>query len=342
MKENVVSIIIPVYGVEKYLNQCVESVVNQTYKNIEIILVDDGSLDRCPEMCEEWKKRDSRILVIHKSNAGLGMARNTGLDNASGEYVYFLDSDDYITNDAIEQLFSVAKKENADIVGSGLYRVTDDGILSVGYVPKEYHVYRESEILDLFLPSILEPSNKRNGYVGFTACISGPMFSMKMIKQSGWRCASERTVLSEDIYSFLDMCSNVKCVVAVPYITAYYRCNPTSLSQTYRLDRFEKNKQFYAECQQLAESKGYNEKIKESLLWPFLTNMISAIKQMLASDLPKSEKQKCFKQYLNDPVVRAALAKYDYSEEKTNRRILFFAIENSMYNLAYLLFNFKK
>ena len=91
-----VSIIVPVYNVEKYLVRCMESLLNQTLKEIEIILVDDGSPDNCPQMCDEYARRDSRVKVIHKSNAGLGYARNSGLDVAVGEYIAFVDSDDYV------------------------------------------------------------------------------------------------------------------------------------------------------------------------------------------------------------------------------------------------------
>ena len=94
--EKKISIIIPVYKVEKYLDKCVESVVNQTYKNLEIILVDDGSPDNCPKMCDEWAEKDKRIKVIHKENGGLSDARNFGIEKATGDYLMFLDSDDYL------------------------------------------------------------------------------------------------------------------------------------------------------------------------------------------------------------------------------------------------------
>ena len=100
-----ISIIVPVYKVEKYLDKCVESIVEQTYKNLEIILVDDGSPDNCSAMCDEWAQKDSRIKVIHKENGGLSSARNAGLDACTGEYIYFLDSDDYIADNCIETLF---------------------------------------------------------------------------------------------------------------------------------------------------------------------------------------------------------------------------------------------
>lgn len=99
-----VSVIIPVYKVEKYLKRCIESVVNQSYKNIEIILVNDGSPDKCGEICDSYARIDSRIKVIHKENGGLSSARNAGLDIASGEYIMFVDSDDWIEENSLEKL----------------------------------------------------------------------------------------------------------------------------------------------------------------------------------------------------------------------------------------------
>lgn len=110
-----VTVVIPVYNVEKYLDRCINSVVNQTYTNLEIILVDDGSPDRCPEMCDAWAKRDARIKVVHKKNAGLGSARNTGIDHASGEYICFVDSDDYISTTCIEVLIRNLLNYHADM-----------------------------------------------------------------------------------------------------------------------------------------------------------------------------------------------------------------------------------
>lgn len=99
-----ISVIVPVYKVEKYLDECIQSIVSQTYSNLEIILVDDGSTDNCPQMCDKWAMKDSRIRVIHQENGGLSAARNAGLDAASGEYIGFVDSDDYIRSDMYEIL----------------------------------------------------------------------------------------------------------------------------------------------------------------------------------------------------------------------------------------------
>ena len=117
---DLISVIIPVYKVEEYLNDCVASVTAQTHQNLEIILVDDGSPDRCPEMCDAWAEKDSRIRVIHKSNGGLSDARNAGLDAASGDYIAFVDSDDYIRTDMLEKLLAAVLRTGSDIAACGI------------------------------------------------------------------------------------------------------------------------------------------------------------------------------------------------------------------------------
>lgn len=113
---SLISVIVPIYNVEKYLNKCVNSIINQTYKNLEIILVDDGSPDNCPQMCDDYAKKDSRIKVVHKKNGGLSDARNAGMKVATGDYVSFIDSDDYISLDFHETLFQTMVDNDSDIV----------------------------------------------------------------------------------------------------------------------------------------------------------------------------------------------------------------------------------
>lgn len=136
MNDRLISVIVPVYKAEMYLNQCVESIVNQTYKNLEIILVDDGSPDSSPQICDEWAERDSRIKVIHKKNGGVASARNAGLDIALGEYIGFVDSDDYIEADMYETLEKQLQKSEKKLVSCALDFVTADGIVtgSVGCI----------------------------------------------------------------------------------------------------------------------------------------------------------------------------------------------------------------
>ena len=114
-QKDLISVIVPVYKVEKYLDRCVESIVNQSYSNLEIILVDDGSPDKCPQLCDAWGDRDSRITVIHKENGGLSDTRNVGLEIAKGEFIAFVDSDDWIASDYLSVLIQLLNSTGADI-----------------------------------------------------------------------------------------------------------------------------------------------------------------------------------------------------------------------------------
>ncbi len=119
MEKDLISIIVPVYKVEQYLDKCVQSIVEQTYENLEIILVDDGSPDNCPKMCDTWAKKDSRIKVIHKQNGGVSSARNMALDIAKGEYIGFVDSDDYIKSNMYETLISMMINNDLELSNCG-------------------------------------------------------------------------------------------------------------------------------------------------------------------------------------------------------------------------------
>ena len=109
---DLITIVVPIYNVEPYLKKSVSSIINQTYKNLEIILVNDGSTDNCAKICDEYSKIDSRIKVIHKENGGLSDARNAGINIATGKYISFVDADDYITNDYIEYMYTILKQYN--------------------------------------------------------------------------------------------------------------------------------------------------------------------------------------------------------------------------------------
>lgn len=113
--QELISVIIPIYKVELYLNRCIQSIVDQTYSNLEIILVDDGSPDKCPVICDEWEKKDHRIKVLHKENGGLSDARNEGMQIMTGDYVSFIDSDDWISCDMYEKMLNKIKQQKADI-----------------------------------------------------------------------------------------------------------------------------------------------------------------------------------------------------------------------------------
>ena len=130
-----ISVVVPIYNNEKYLENCIASICNQIFKDIEIILVDDGSTDSSPKICDEFAKKDGRIKVIHKENAGLGVAYNTGINAAEGEYIGFVESDDFINEHMYGDLYELAAKSNVDIVKSGWFEYTQNSIV------KNYSLY---------------------------------------------------------------------------------------------------------------------------------------------------------------------------------------------------------
>lgn len=134
-----ISVVVPVYKVEPYLAQCVDSILSQTYQDLEILLIDDGSPDKCPAMCDEYAKKDKRIRVIHQENQGLAEVRNVGIREAKGEYIQYVDSDDWIEPDMLETCYNFMKKYDADIVcfrAIGEYEGGIQGHLGLNYSPR--------------------------------------------------------------------------------------------------------------------------------------------------------------------------------------------------------------
>ena len=124
-----ISVVVPIYNVSQYLSQCIDSILTQSYQDLEIILVNDGSTDECPLLCDEYKGKDSRVRVVHKKNRGLSDARNAGLRIAKGEWIYFVDSDDWLDGNAIQKLYQFAVENKCDVVQGGLYYAYHDHLL---------------------------------------------------------------------------------------------------------------------------------------------------------------------------------------------------------------------
>lgn len=171
MISSLVSVIIPVYNVKNYLDKCLKSVVNQTYGKLEIILVDDGSTDGSDTMCDIWKKNDSRIKVIHKKNGGLSDARNVGISNAKGEYITFIDSDDFIDKDMIEGLVNGVEKNECDIGICGYYKT---------YLNNEYVADSKT---DSMLMNRIEAIDKMNAFGYYDVSAWGKIFKTNFFKK---------------------------------------------------------------------------------------------------------------------------------------------------------------
>lgn len=168
MERNIpeISVIVPVYNVEQYLAECISSILSQTFTDFELLLVDDGSPDRCGEICDEYAGKDKRVRVFHQENAGLSCARNKGLEHASGTYIAFVDSDDYVTSTYLQELYASlpADKSQRGTVICGFDKLFPDGSLHTVHVPQ--FCIEEDEVQFSFLAQIMAvPEGLRIQYV---------------------------------------------------------------------------------------------------------------------------------------------------------------------------------
>lgn len=190
--EHLISIIIPVYNVERYLHECLNSIVAQSYKNIEIILIDDGSPDGCPAICDEYSKKDDRIKVIHKQNEGPNLARKSGIDVANGELVTFVDSDDWLEPNYVEYLYKLLKSDDVDISCCNCFFEYKDGDRTVSQV-REQHIIG-LQVIDKLLTSLN------------TSCW-GKLYSREALK----KCSFKDTLFyHEDLYTNLQIALTCK------------------------------------------------------------------------------------------------------------------------------------
>lgn len=154
---NLISVIVPIYNVENYLPRCVDSLINQTYKNLEIILVDDGSPDSCPKICDDYANKDSRIKVVHKENGGLSDARNAGMKVATGEYISYIDSDDWVEPSMFEDMLNRLLLDNSDVVSCGVKWVEEDGTLIRDVtVEKDAVIGKEEAVKEILSDGLLK------------------------------------------------------------------------------------------------------------------------------------------------------------------------------------------
>lgn len=282
MKQDLVSIIVPVYNVERYLNRCIDSIVRQSYSNLEIILVDDGSTDNSSDICEEWKIKDNRITVIHKVNAGLGYARNTGLDYANGKFVFFVDSDDYIDINMVGDCIENASIYKSDVVLFGFNYADSNGrILRKATPCVEKLFYEDDEILRFVFPEMIYPEGKR---LNLIMSASSGMYSLEVINRYKFRFFSEREYISEDTYSLMFLYKNIKKVSIIKNTFYYYCENPKSLTHRYRRDRYIRHIKMYNSYIQAIEQLGYSNIIRERIIYKHLGEIRSIIKIILLSD----------------------------------------------------------
>lgn len=345
MEKPKISVVIPVYNMEKYLNRCLDTIINQTFRELEIILVDDGSKDSSGNMCDYYQSIDKRIKVIHKKNAGLGYARNSGLEIATGEYISFIDSDDYVKTDMYEKLYNHIKNENADTCIFGYQRMLGD-IIQFTRIGSLKGTFSEDNVFNKIFLNVLcsEPTSPEDYLILWqSSCMS--LYSMDIIRKYNILYPSEREFISEDVLFNTDYFIRSKCVTILNEAFYCYCLNETSLTKVYRKDRFEKCVILYLEHLRrlknyLPDDKQFN-LAKERVQRSFLGNTRYCIIQ-ICSALKYKEAKNLISSIYNNSILWDVLKEYPWIKNPLKHRIFNYCLHRKYTYLLYILASLKK
>jgi glycosyltransferase involved in cell wall biosynthesis len=337
-----VSVIVPIYNVEKYLKRCMESLLKQTLRDIEIIMVDDESPDNCPAMCDEYAKQDKRIQVIHKKNGGLGFARNSGLGIATGEYIAFVDSDDFVDIKMYEILYKTAKEENADTVYCGVNFYENERVVISRKEVNKLTLFRGRKEIDGFLLDMIGPEPSYKGTVKYLMSAWRSIYSMEVINKYKLRFYSEREFISEDLLFNIDYLSNADSVIMIPQCYYYYSYNQNSISRTYRHDRFEFGLKFIDVVRYKLFELFNNDSIYKLRLMRlfYLINIISLIKQEVRclSENSYATAIRNINSICINEKVREICEEYPYKKLPIKHRILFLLVKYKCSHILVMIF----
>lgn len=342
-----VSVIVPVYKCEKYLERCVNSLISQTLAEIEIILVDDGSPDKSPEICDAFAAKDVRIKVIHKENAGAGEARNSGIAVAVGEYIGFVDSDDYVDERMFYALYSAAKKHEAELVlsniclvGGSIFDAEADAKFEKVSFSRETVFDTEDKLNELSLGiACSAPSDAEDSKYGMSVCKN--IYKREILVKKNVRFLSEREILSEDALFTIDFISNAEKAVGIPFAFYFYRRNEESISKAYNPKFFERSFVFLNELE-----KRYGAKMEKEEYKIYLDRLAQAFGRVFISQEimhAKAEKIKYkdlkvrLREICENPVIRDALCSYPLHKLPKKQATFAFAMRYKLYFLQKLM-----
>lgn len=329
-----ISVVVPVYNVEKYLRQCLDSILHQTYKQLEVILVNDGSKDSSGKICEEYASKYENFRVVHKQNEGLGMARNTGLACIAGEYVTFVDADDYLCQDCIEKLYNVLVEYDADVCKGGFRRVLNSG-KEVSRRQYKREIFEGDDVKNKFLPRMIGSSPSQRDSVEMGVC--GALYKTKIIKENHLEFLSERKLISEDLVFNIDYMQYASSVYMVPDVGYNYRVTEGSLTQSYRMDRFKACKYFYCFVKERLINIGYDYDIilrLQRMFFVYIKICISQENRMLSGN-NKKECMYNIEKICRDKLVQDIISEYPKKKLGLRQNIFLLLIK---YNFKQLLF----
>lgn len=346
MPQPKVSIIIPVYNVEKYIERCINSLKNQTLEDLEIILVDDSSTDSSLEICQRAATGDSRIKVIHKANEGAGMARNAALEVATGEFIGFVDSDDFVAPDMFETLYEKAQKYGSDLVMSGVWFVDGNMFSSEGecirktYFEKDTHFVTKDELNRLRMGIVgAMPEDEDDSKYGMS--IWKNLFRHEIIKKNNIIFESEREKLSEDALFMIDYISYIHKATGINEAFYNYCRNGESISKSYKKDRFEKSLVFVDEVEKRFKAdidpKTYQMYIYR--FWQAMCRVLCSQEIMHAKDngIKYSTMKKRLKAVCKHSLTVSALNVYPIGKLPLRQRVFAYAVKYRLYFLLKIL-----
>lgn len=247
------SIIVSIYKVEKYLRQCVESILNQTYRDFELILVDDGSPDLCPQICDEYAARDSRVRVIHKENGGLVSTRKVGVANARCEYICFVDGDDFVCDDMLQTYVNTLDKKDVDIICGG-YTAYYEGRTSCVNQKIPVGFYENEELQDI-RGKMLSVSPFFSFYIHPSLCIK---CFRKSIVTEAYNNMPDGISLGEDAAVSYPAILEARSIAVIDYHGYMYRQNPESMTHIYDKNLFVKTRNLLSYLREVEKTKGWH------------------------------------------------------------------------------------
>lgn len=330
MNSELISVIVPVYNVEKYLYRCLDSLINQSYLNLEILLVNDGSTDCSGDICEEYAQKDSRITVVHKKNAGLGMARNSGLDISTGKYVIFVDSDDYLVTNMIENLYKKLKETNSDTCIGGYQRVYSDHVDTFEN-PFSNQVFEKETILSEVLAKMFGHFNNSD-YLEMS--VWKVLFSNRIIQEYELRFPSEREFISEDIIFDTEYYAKSTRVAMSNDIGYCYCDNEDSLTTRYNSNRFNLQVKLYEELVKRTTALEIYDVAKlrmDATLIGIARYSIKLEQKFSKKNTLPVAKQK-IRNICTNSVLQQALKEFDSSKISVQSRIVNWFVKNKMVN----------
>lgn len=311
-----ISIIVPVYQAEKYISKCIESIVNQAYKNLEIILIDDGSTDSSGEICDRYGERDKRIVVVHTPNKGVSAARNCGLDIATGDYITFVDSDDFLDLQMYSEMIQVAEKYSCDVVMCDCIKEFKGKSEKYTHAIREGFYDKEQLKQEYYSQLLITPN------IEYPATISNCLCLIK--KEIGKKIRYVEDVkYSEDLLFGAQMMymANSFYYMKGQYFYHYNCCNVNSATHTFHKDKWDDYKQLYDKAYDyFKKSKEYNfEEQLNLLLLFFVYNAVGDILETQIID--KKDKRKIIKDILSDDIVYKMFQEIRISRLKISKKL---------------------